>query len=113
MPCRFVRFRLARGAAIGFHVASTNHSREGLQMKSKLTLAVALAALLFALPATAEDSDAKPREAKPAAHDKEGPREEPAEGSQQHKMKVCNVEAGKKQLKGDERRAFMSSCLKH
>jgi hypothetical protein len=82
-------------------------------MKSKLTLALALAALLYALPATAEESDAKPREAKPTVHEKDTPHEAPAEGSQQHKMKVCNAEAGKKQLKGDERRAFMSSCLKH
>lgn len=32
--------------------------------------------------------------------------------SQQNKMKYCNVEAGRKSLHGDERRAFMSSCLK-
>ncbi|HUP97000.1 MAG TPA: PsiF family protein [Usitatibacter sp.] len=32
--------------------------------------------------------------------------------SQQNKMKHCNVEAGRKELRGDERRAFMSSCLK-
>ena len=32
--------------------------------------------------------------------------------SQQNKMKHCNVEAGRKELHGDERRAFMSSCLK-
>ena len=32
--------------------------------------------------------------------------------SQQNKMKYCNVEAGRKELRGDERRAFMSSCLK-
>lgn len=32
--------------------------------------------------------------------------------TQQEKMKVCNVEAGRKQLHGEERRAFMSSCLK-
>ena len=81
-------------------------------MKAKLTVVLALAALLFALPATAEEADAKLRAAK-AAQEKDTPRAEPAEGSQQHKMKVCNVEAGKKQLKGDERRAFMSSCLKH
>lgn len=31
-------------------------------------------------------------------------------GAQQEKMKGCNVEA--KGLKGDERRAFMSKCLK-
>ena len=32
--------------------------------------------------------------------------------SQQNKMKYCNVEAGRKDLHGDERRAFMSSCLR-
>ena len=32
--------------------------------------------------------------------------------SQQNRMKTCNAEAGKKELRGDERRAFMSSCLK-
>ena len=85
-------------------------------MKSRLPLVLALAAILFTLPAAAAD-EADPkvhhaREAKADAHDKEAPKEAPAEGSQQHKMKVCNVEAGKKSLKGDERRAFMSSCLK-
>ena len=32
--------------------------------------------------------------------------------SQQNRMKACNVEAGRKDLHGDERRAFMSSCLR-
>jgi hypothetical protein len=31
---------------------------------------------------------------------------------QQNRMKTCNAEAGKKDLHGDERRAFMSKCLK-
>jgi hypothetical protein len=31
---------------------------------------------------------------------------------QQGRMKTCNDEARKKDLHGDERRAFMSSCLK-
>jgi hypothetical protein len=36
-----------------------------------------------------------------------------AEPSLQHtKMKTCNEEAGKKNLHGDERRSFMSACLK-
>ena len=70
-------------------------------MKKTLCL-LACAALTTAFatntPAPAEEDDAKP----PAR----------AEGSQQNKMKTCNVEAGKKELKGDERRAFMSECLK-
>ena len=36
----------------------------------------------------------------------------PAQESQQNRMKRCNVEAKEKELKGDERRAFMSTCLK-
>jgi arylsulfatase A-like enzyme len=35
-----------------------------------------------------------------------------AESSQQNRMKTCNDEAGKKNLHGDERRSFMSTCLK-
>ncbi len=31
---------------------------------------------------------------------------------QQEKMKTCNAEAKTKALKGDERKAFMSECLK-
>ena len=37
-------------------------------------------------------------------------RHEPNE--QQVRMKTCNEEAGRKHLSGDERRQFMSSCLK-
>ncbi|MGZ5046303.1 MAG: PsiF family protein [Usitatibacter sp.] len=44
---------------------------------------------------------------------REAPHRASADGSfQQGKMKICNDEAGKKNLHGDERRAFMSSCLK-
>jgi hypothetical protein len=77
----------------------------------KLLLALALGAALFALPAAASETDAKshPHEAQ---HEHDGDRHEPAEGTQQHKMKTCNVEAHKRELKGDERRAFMSACLK-
>jgi len=32
-------------------------------------------------------------------------------GEQQDKMKTCNAEATQKQLKGDERKAFMKTCL--
>jgi hypothetical protein len=33
-------------------------------------------------------------------------------GSQQNRMKACNQEARTKDLHGDERRSFMSTCLK-
>jgi hypothetical protein len=32
--------------------------------------------------------------------------------AQQERMKSCNAEAGGKSLKGDERRQFMSKCLR-
>lgn len=32
-------------------------------------------------------------------------------GEQQDKMKSCNAEASEKQLKGDERKSFMKTCL--
>ncbi|MES1196657.1 MAG: PsiF family protein [Steroidobacter sp.] len=32
-------------------------------------------------------------------------------GTQQEKMKTCNAEASQKQLKGDDRKAFMKTCL--
>ena len=32
--------------------------------------------------------------------------------AQQNKMKTCNADAKTKALKGDERKAFMSTCLK-
>lgn len=34
-----------------------------------------------------------------------------AKSTQQNKMKTCNKEAADKKLKGDERKAFMKSCL--
>ncbi|MDR2195769.1 MAG: PsiF family protein [Gallionellaceae bacterium] len=32
-------------------------------------------------------------------------------GTQQERMKACNKEAKEKSLKGDERKAFMKTCL--
>lgn len=38
--------------------------------------------------------------------------QQPAMSSQQEKMKNCNAEAKAKALSGDERKKFMSTCLK-
>lgn len=51
-----------------------------------------------------------PAEATPAAAP--APEATPAKASQQDKMKDCNATASSKALKGDERKAFMSECLK-
>ncbi|MBK6980557.1 MAG: phosphate starvation-inducible protein PsiF [Betaproteobacteria bacterium] len=76
-----------------------------MKIRLRQCVACAVAALLSASPAFAAEGTPKapPREAKPAAT---------APTSQQDKMKLCNVKAKEKALKGDERRAFMSSCLK-
>ncbi len=41
-------------------------------------------------------------------------KKEPSEKqkAQQNKMKDCNKQAAEKKLKGDERKGFVSSCLK-
>ena len=46
------------------------------------------------------------------AEEKETKPPTPAQQAQREKMKACNADAGKQQLKGDERKKFMSSCLK-
>jgi invasion protein IalB len=61
--------------------------------------AIALALSLVHAPASAAtaSTDAKPSEARTA---------------QQGRMKTCSVDAKQKELKGPERKAFMSECLK-
>lgn len=36
----------------------------------------------------------------------------PAQTAQQQKMKLCNQQAKEQKLKGNERKAFMSQCLR-
>lgn len=45
---------------------------------------------------------------------KEAPKKTPtaAQKKQQERMKDCNEQAGAKKLEGDERKKFMSSCLR-
>ena len=45
-------------------------------------------------------------------HKKERTHAAAGQGGQQNRMKSCNEAAGRKDLHGDERRAFMSTCLK-
>jgi len=64
-------------------------------MKAVIALAVFV---LAAAPSFAEDKETKPPT--------------PAQQAQRERMKACNAEAGKQQLKGDARKTFMSTCLK-
>ena len=89
-----------------------------MRLSIHAALAAAIAALAFASPVHANEAVA-PQKTAEATHDKEAKPDPKAETDaraahepQTHKMIRCNEEAGKKQLRGDERRAFMSACLK-
>ena len=66
-----------------------------LQRKISLMLALAMLAAV-SLPVMAQETK------QPSA----------AQAAQQQKMKDCNAQATAKSLKGDERKKFMSECLK-
>jgi hypothetical protein len=110
----------------------------------RFTAACAVAAALFAMPASAADTEHKQGSQQSrfatCAHESKGLRGEEHQkfmteclkshdpesaarkekshraaddtGSQQNRMRTCNEEAARRDLHGDERRAFMSSCLK-
>jgi hypothetical protein len=65
-----------------------------------------MASALFAFPAFAADGPPKPAPAVPKAIPA------PAGESQQDRMKRCNATAKEKALKGEDRKAYMSTCLK-
>ena len=66
------------------------------QRKISIVLALVMLAAI-AVPAMAQDTTTK----QPSA----------AQAAQQQKMKDCNAQATTKNLKGDERKTFMSQCL--
>ena len=66
----------------------------------------AIAALLSITATIASEAE------RPVPHKAEAKDAEKHPTEQQNRMKSCNVEAAKKELKGDERKAFMSSCLR-
>ena len=87
---------------IGFAVRQyTTDNQEGSMSK----LMAALVAGMFCV-SVAQAQDKKPAE-KPAA-----PAAEKKMTAQQSKMGDCNKEAKEKKLAGDERKKFMSECLK-
>lgn len=77
-------------------------------MRNRLhyVLACAIASALPALPALAADAPPKPQPTVTKV-----PPAPPGE-SQQDRMRRCNATAKEKALKGDERKAYMSACLK-
>jgi hypothetical protein len=71
--------------------------------------AVAVIAMLFSISvAVAAESERPAAPKAPAIAEAE----KPQQMTQQERMKMCNQQAAKKTLKGEERRAFMSACLR-
>jgi hypothetical protein len=68
---------------------------------------------VFALSTGLAWGAAEPQEAAPPPVPKaEKKAPSPAQIAQREKMKTCNADAGKNELKGDARKKFMSECLK-
>jgi Ni/Co efflux regulator RcnB len=70
-------------------------------MRKLLSLLVAAAFATASVTAMAQDKKDMPKKEPTAAQKK-----------QQERMKQCNAQAAEKNLKGDERKKFMSGCLK-
>jgi hypothetical protein len=90
------------GAAAVWCVAATAVVAEGTKSRAEEAEATCVQA--------AKKLKGEERDKAVAACERRG--DSPARHTQQEKMKTCNVEAGRRSLHGDERRAFMSSCLK-
>ena len=69
-------------------------------------MACAMACTLYAFPAIATEAPPKPMATVPKVIPA------PAGESQQDRMRRCNATAKEKALTGDERKAYMSACLK-
>ena len=75
---------------------------------------IAAFCFMFALSPLALAQDKAKADDKKAVPAAEKSKKEPTEKqkAQQVKMKSCNKDAADKKLKGDERKKFMSDCLK-
>jgi psiF repeat-containing protein len=87
------------------------------ESKMKKLIAVVCFMLATSPLALAQDKDkgkAEATKAAPAAATSEKAKKEPSEKqkAQQDKMKSCSKEASDKKMKGDERKSFMSTCMK-
>jgi serine protease inhibitor ecotin len=85
-------------------------------MSKLLSLIVAALFAVASMTAMAQEKKAEKKAEKPKAEKsmKDAPKKEPtaAQKKQQERMKECNAQAADKGLKGDDRKKFMSGCLK-
>jgi hypothetical protein len=115
-PCSRARFFVVRAPARVSHGGAFPHPRTGEpNVNTKLMYLAGCAAAVLALSplrAGAQDEpgarDEPPKATAPA---KEPEARHPGE-SQQDRMRHCAREAKEKELRGDERRTFMSGCLR-
>jgi hypothetical protein len=90
-------------------------TRQPKEATMKYWLAV-LACLVMTTPALAQDKakaddkKAAPAASAPKADEKKQPTAK--QKAQQDRMRACSKEASDKKLKGDERKKFMSTCMK-
>lgn len=70
--------------------------------------------MLATSPLAMAQDKGKAAEKKAAVATEKAAKKEPSEKQkmQQERMKACNAKAGDKGLKGDDRKKFMSGCLK-
>jgi len=83
-------------------------------MKSLMSVIVAALFAVASVNAIAQEKKADKPAADKAKTEKSTAKKEPsaAQKRQQERMKECNSQADDKKLKGDDRKKFMSSCLK-
>jgi len=94
---------MSEGAAGVLLLRKPHRDEVTVKIQLRYAIACAVVSVLSASAAAAAQDGVKATVA---------PERTPAQESQQNRMKKCNAEAKEKELKGDERRAFMSSCLK-
>ena len=77
-------------------------------------LIAALCFMMATSPVALAQDKAKDAGKKAAPAAEKSVKKEPSEKqkAQQEKMKACSKDAGDKKLKGDERKKFMSGCMK-
>jgi hypothetical protein len=92
---------------------STNRMRKTVKTKLIGLAACALVALAFAPPAGAQSTPPQGAQDEPKAETGTKGPARPVEESQQDRMRRCAHEAKEKELKGEERRSYMSTCLRH
>jgi hypothetical protein len=83
-------------------------------MSKLVSLIVAALFAVASMTAIAQEKKADKPTAKTEKSMKDAPKKEQtaAQKKQQERMKECNAQAADKGLKGDDRKKFMSSCLK-